>query len=181
MKVEDFKRFSLKMLRCEVRAFPVCTAYRYTISRPSFYSAENAHAYESGPRGLRRRDVHCGFYYWPLAVNMRPAKVCPQCKAAVPGKWKACERCDLSFDPNEKQSVICERKVLGKLKTSCTKACERASEIRERTLHTPVGRNKTECPWQAWESHEVVIDCSQHKSALSHIGRNASFAVGDLA
>ena len=29
------------------------------------------------------------------------------------------------------------------------KACERASETRERTLHTPVGRNKTECAWQA--------------------------------
>ena len=29
------------------------------------------------------------------------------------------------------------------------KACERASETRERTLHTPVGRNKTECAMQA--------------------------------
>ena len=46
----NFKRFSLKMLCCEVRAFPVCTAYGY-ISRPLFYSAENAHAYESGLRG----------------------------------------------------------------------------------------------------------------------------------
>ena len=45
MKVEKFKRFSLKMLRCEARVFPVCTAYRYMISRPFFYSAENAHAY----------------------------------------------------------------------------------------------------------------------------------------
>ena len=47
MKVENFKRFSLKTLRCEVRAFPVCTAYGYT-NRPFSYSAENAHAYESG-------------------------------------------------------------------------------------------------------------------------------------
>ena len=29
------------------------------------------------------------------------------------------------------------------------KTCERASETRERTLHTPVGWNKTECAWQA--------------------------------
>ena len=28
-------------------------------------------------------DVHCEFDYWPLAVNMPPTKVCPQCKAAV--------------------------------------------------------------------------------------------------
>ena len=38
MKVENFKRFSLKMLRCEARVFPVCMAYGYTIasSRPFF-------------------------------------------------------------------------------------------------------------------------------------------------
>ena len=28
-------------------------------------------------------DVHCEFDYRPLAVNMPPTKVCPQCKAAV--------------------------------------------------------------------------------------------------
>ena len=37
----------LKILRCEARAFPVCMGYGYTISRPFFHSAENAHAYES--------------------------------------------------------------------------------------------------------------------------------------
>ena len=47
----NFKRFSLKMLSYEARAFPVCAAYSYIISRPFFYSTENAHAYESGPRG----------------------------------------------------------------------------------------------------------------------------------
>ena len=26
---------------------------------------------------------------------------------------------------------------------------QKACETRERTLHTPVGRNKTECAWQA--------------------------------
>ena len=84
MKVENFERFSLKMLRCEARAFPVCTAYGYIISQPFFYSAENAHAYESGPRGYRRREVHCEFDYWPdLAVNMPPTKVYPLCIAAV--------------------------------------------------------------------------------------------------
>ena len=36
MKVENFKRFSLKMLRCEARAFPVGTACGYMISRPFF-------------------------------------------------------------------------------------------------------------------------------------------------
>ena len=51
MKVENFKQFSLKMLHCEARAFPVCMAYSYTISRPFFYSTENVHGYESGPRG----------------------------------------------------------------------------------------------------------------------------------
>ena len=36
MKVENFKRFSLKMFRCEARAFPVGTAYGYMISWPFF-------------------------------------------------------------------------------------------------------------------------------------------------
>ena len=44
--------------------------------------------------------------YWPLAVSMPPTKVCPQCKAAVPVIRKTCERCDLSYDSNEKQSVF---------------------------------------------------------------------------
>ena len=30
------------------------------------------------------RDILCKFDYWPLAVNMPPTKVCPQCKTAVP-------------------------------------------------------------------------------------------------
>ena len=38
------------------------------------------------------RDVLCEFDYWPLAVSMPPTKVCPQCKAAVPVRWKTCER-----------------------------------------------------------------------------------------
>ena len=36
MKVENFKRFSLKMLLCEARAFAVGMAYGYMISRPFF-------------------------------------------------------------------------------------------------------------------------------------------------
>ena len=70
------------MLCCEARVFPVCTAYNYIISRPFFYSVENVHAYESGPRG-GEMFIICEFDYWPLAVNMPPTKVRPQCKAAV--------------------------------------------------------------------------------------------------
>ena len=40
-------------------------------------------------------------------------------------------------------------KLARKAQDKLQKACERASETRERTLHTPVGRNKTECAWQA--------------------------------
>ena len=36
MNVENFKRFSLKMLRCEAGAFPVGTAYSCMTSRPFF-------------------------------------------------------------------------------------------------------------------------------------------------
>ena len=54
------------------------------------------------------RDVHCEFDYWPLAVSMPPTKVCPQCKAVVPVRWKTCEHV---FRFNEKQSVVCEIKL----------------------------------------------------------------------
>ena len=47
MKVKKFKRFSLKMLHCKARAFPVGTLHDKSAI---FYFAENAHAYESGPR-----------------------------------------------------------------------------------------------------------------------------------
>ena len=63
-----------------------------------------------------------------------------------------------SFDPNEKQSVICgtmkRMRVVGsdsvrsarKAKGKLHKACQRASETRERTLHR---QKQTECAWQA--------------------------------
>ena len=47
-------------------------------------------------------------------VSMPPTKVCPQCKAAVPVRRKTCEVVNaviMSFDPKEKQSVICDRKL----------------------------------------------------------------------
>ena len=40
-------------------------------------------------------------------------------------------------------------KLARKAQDKLQEACERASQTRERTLHTPVGRNKTECAWQA--------------------------------
>ena len=46
----------------------------------------------------------------------------------------------MSFDPNKKQSVNLREKAIvksaRKAKYKLHKACERASEIRERTLHT---------------------------------------------
>ena len=42
----------------------------------------------------------------------------------------------MSFDPNEKQSVNLREKAMKSAKDKLHKACERASEIRERTLHT---------------------------------------------
>ena len=65
MKAENFKRFSLKMLHCEARVFPVGMAYGY-MSSAIFYSAENTHAHMNrdhvtGGRFVIGRDVHCEF------------------------------------------------------------------------------------------------------------------------
>ena len=64
-----FKRFSLKMLCCEARAFPVGTAYGYMIRRPFFTPWKmrmciNLDHVASG-RFVLGRDVHCEFDYWP--------------------------------------------------------------------------------------------------------------------
>ena len=89
------------MLRCEAKAFPVGTAYGCMISRPfstlrKTHMRMNLDRVASG-RFVLGRDVHCEFDYWPLAVSMPPTRVCPQCKAAVPVRWKTCERCDHVF------------------------------------------------------------------------------------
>ena len=88
MKDENFKLFSLKMLCCEARAFPVGMAYGYMISRP-FYTVRKTRMrmnldHVASGRFVLGRDVRCEFDYWPLAVSMPPTKVCLQCKAAVP-------------------------------------------------------------------------------------------------
>ena len=78
----------------------------------------------------------------------------------------------LSFDSHEKQSVFARENSLTmkrvgavewesvksarKAKDKLHKACERASETRERTLHGQEQNNAH--AWQAWESHETVID-----------------------
>ena len=80
---------------------------------------------------------------------MPPTKVCPQCKAAVPVRWKTCERCDHVFRSKRKAECNLHEKAMKrtravesdsvksarKAEDKLHKACERASEIRERTLH----------------------------------------------
>ena len=100
------------------------------------------------------------FDYWPgLAVSIPPTKVCPQCKAAVPVRWKTCERCDHVFRSKGKAECKLREKAMKRMravesdsvksarkaKEKLHKACERASEIRELCI----GRNKTGGAWQA--------------------------------
>ena len=84
MKVVNFKRFSLKMLRCEARAFPVGTVYSYVISRP-FYTPRKMRVHMNLDTWLAAvlflgKTFNCEFDYWSLAVSMPPTKVCPQVK-----------------------------------------------------------------------------------------------------
>ena len=81
MKGGNFKRFSLKMLCCEARAFPVCTAYGYTIDKSAIFFT---------PRKTRMHmnldHVASGgetFIVSSIIGHCMPAKVCPQCKSAV--------------------------------------------------------------------------------------------------
>ena len=65
-----------------------------------------------------------------LAVNMPPTKVCPQCKAAVPVRWKTCERCDHVFRSKRKAECNLREKAMKsarKAKDKLHKACVRNS------------------------------------------------------
>ena len=86
------------MLRCEARVFPVGTLHdKSAIFTPRKTRMRMNLDHVASGRFVLGRDVHCEFDYWPLAVSMPPTKVCPKCKAAVPVRWKTCERCDHVF------------------------------------------------------------------------------------
>ena len=154
-----------------------------------FTPRKRAHAYESGHVASGHFVLGetffglCEFDY-PLAVSMPPTKVCPQCKAAVPVRRRTCERCDHVFRSERKAECNLREKVVKRMravesdtvkstrkaKDKLHKACERASETREQTLHwqeqnrmrmasmresetfeqtVHIGRNKPQCAWQA--------------------------------
>ena len=114
----NYKQFSLKMLHCEARPFPVGAAYGYLANKSAiFYSVENTHAYMNldhvtSSRFVLARDVHCEFDYWPSAVSMPPTKVYPQCKAAVPVRWKTCKCCDHVFRSKQKAECNLREKAM---------------------------------------------------------------------
>ena len=105
-----------------------------------------------------RRDVLCEFDYWPLAVSMPPTKVCPQCKAAVPVRWKTCE-CYAVF--RSKAECNLREKALKRMRAVESDSVKSARKAKDR-LHKPfpfterqelvselyTGRNKTEYGWQ---------------------------------
>ena len=67
----------------------------------------------AGGRFVLRRDVHCEFDYWPLAVSM---KVCSKCKAAVPVRRKTCERCDHVFRSRRKAECNLREKASSRIR-----------------------------------------------------------------
>ena len=97
---------------------------------------------------------------------MPPTKVCPQCKAALPVRWKTCERCDHVFRSKGKAECNLREKAMQRMravesdsvksarkaKDKLHKVCERASEIRERNLH----RQEQNNAHGKHESHETV-------------------------
>ena len=54
----------------------------------------------AGGRFVLGRDVHCEFNY------------CPLCKAAVPVRWKTCERCDHVFRSKRKAECNMQEKAM---------------------------------------------------------------------
>ena len=67
-------------------------------------------------RFVLERDIHCEFDYWPLAVSMPPTKVCLQCKAAVPVRWKMCKCCDHVFRSKQNTECNLQEKAMKRMK-----------------------------------------------------------------
>jgi len=118
------------------------------------------------------RDVLCEFDYWPFAVSIPPTKVCLQCKAAVPVRKDSLvpslcfARCDLVFQSKRKAECnLWEKtmKSMGAVESDSVKSARKAKdkpvkEHQKLVSKLCMGRNKIERAWQAWESHETVID-----------------------
>ena len=77
-------------------------------------------------RFVLRRDAHCEFVYWPLAVSMPPTKVCPQCKAAVLVRWKTCERCDHVFRSKRKAECNLPQKAMKRMRAAVSDSVKSA-------------------------------------------------------
>ena len=90
---------------------------------------------------------------------MPPTKVCQQCKAAVPVRWKTCERCDLVFRSKRKAECNLREKAMKRMRAVESDSVKSARKAKDK-LHKPfkehlklvselcTGRNKTECAWQ---------------------------------
>ena len=97
---DEGRKFSLKMLRCEARVFPVGMA-TWLVGHFLLRRKRTCIWIWTTWLAVLGRDVLCKFDYW-LAVSIPPTKVWPQCKAAVPVRRKTCERCDHDFRPKRK-------------------------------------------------------------------------------
>ena len=117
----------------------------------------------------------CKFDY-PLAVSMSPTKVCPQCKAAVPVRWKTCERCDHVFRSKRKAECNLREKAVKRMravesdtvkstrkaKDKLHKARERASETREQTLHRQEQNRMRMASMRGSETFEQTVHRQEH-------------------
>ena len=128
-------RFSLKMLRCEARVFSVGT-YGYMISRPFFTSQKtsmrmNLEHVASG-RFVLGRDVDCNF----LAIGSKYAsnKGMPKCKAAVPVRWKTCERCDYVFRSKRKAECNLREKAMKRTRAVESDSVKSATKAKDKLL-----------------------------------------------
>ena len=180
MKVENFKRFSLKMLCCEAWAFPVGTATwrvgHFLLRgkrrmRMNLDHVDSGHFVLTWERHRERPSLQARLLViGSKTVSMPPTMLCPQCKGAIPVRRKTCECYDQVFRSRRKAECINLREKamknqLGKLKISCKRPVKECQKL---VSELCIGRNKTECAWQAWESHETVIDFLVNTQVQSH-------------
>ena len=115
-------------------------------------------------------------------MSMPPTKVCPQCKAAVPVRWKTCERCNHVFPSEGKAECNLREKAMKRMravesdsvKSARKISCTRLVKERQKFVNELcIGSNKQNAHGKH-ESRDSLVSTQVQSHALMRRGFGTS-------
>ena len=154
--------------------------YGHTCGLP-FSCGKHACALWYLPRGGPKRPflpVCCAekaFFFREFLLIMPPSKVCPQCNAVVPIRLKVCKTCQHVFRAKRQIEHTLPARAMKRLRVALSdsvksvkmakdklqKACKRAAESSEQTLHGQQSDREYKASMRAAESSEETLQRQQ--------------------